>query len=156
MPRYMHYGDNQDSMVVINFEEQIQPGTFEYALHHLISDRLDLTPFDELYIQGGKAGDRPANTPAILLKIILFVYSRGITSSRDIQWCCEHNIIFIALSCDSVPQIHSRDERFSDQKTSMVIAMKKIGKAVATSKSPPVSLTLIRLTLGVFALRARN
>ncbi len=56
MPRYKHYDDNQDSMVVINFEEQIQPGTFEYALHYLISDRLDLTPFDELYSNDGKAG----------------------------------------------------------------------------------------------------
>ena len=60
MPKYMHYDYNQDSMVVINFEEQIQPGTFEYALHHLISDRLDLTPFDELYTNDGKACGRPA------------------------------------------------------------------------------------------------
>lgn len=103
MPRYKHYDYNQTSMVVINFEEQIQPGTFEYALHHLISDRLDLTPFDDLYCNDGKAGGRPAYDPAILLKIILFAYSKGITSSREIQWCCEHNIIFKALSCDSVP-----------------------------------------------------
>ena len=39
----------------------------------------------------------------ILLKIILFAYSKGITSSRQIQWCCETNIIFKALSCDTVP-----------------------------------------------------
>ncbi len=45
MPGYMHYDDNQDSMVVTNFEEHIQPDTFEYVLHHLISDRLDLTPY---------------------------------------------------------------------------------------------------------------
>jgi len=38
-----------------------------------------------------------------LLRIILFAYSKGITSSREIQWCCEHNIIFKALSCDTVP-----------------------------------------------------
>jgi len=38
-----------------------------------------------------------------LLKIVLFAYSKGIQSSRDIQWQCEHNIIFKALSCDSVP-----------------------------------------------------
>ena len=103
MPRYKHYDYNQDSMIVINFEEQIQPGTFEYALHYLISDRLDLTPFDELYSNDGKTGGRPAYDPAILLKVIVFAYSKGITSSREIQWCCEHNIIFKALSCDSVP-----------------------------------------------------
>ena len=30
-------------------------------------------------------------------------YSKGITSSRQIQWCCETNILFKALSCDTVP-----------------------------------------------------
>jgi hypothetical protein len=67
MPRYKHYDYNQTSMVVINFEEPClplalkgEPGTFEYALHHLITDRLDLTPFDELYSNDGKAGGRPA------------------------------------------------------------------------------------------------
>lgn len=54
MPRYKHYDYNLTSMVVINFEEQIRPGTFEYDLHHLISDRLDLTPFDDLYCNDGK------------------------------------------------------------------------------------------------------
>ncbi len=38
-----------------------------------------------------------------MLKIILFAYSKGITSSREIEWCCQHNNIFKALSCDSVP-----------------------------------------------------
>ncbi|MFK7862181.1 MAG: IS1182 family transposase, partial [Granulosicoccus sp.] len=46
---------------------------------------------------------RPAFDPAILLKIILFAYSRGITSSRQIQWCCQSNILFKALSCDTTP-----------------------------------------------------
>ncbi len=34
---------------------------------------------------------------------MLFAYSKGITSSREIQWCCETNILFKALSCDTVP-----------------------------------------------------
>nr|WP_326838318.1 transposase [Halomonas sp. 328] len=38
-----------------------------------------------------------------LLKIILFANSKGITSSREMQWCCETNILFKALSCDTVP-----------------------------------------------------
>nr|WP_235936938.1 transposase [Halomonas azerica] len=42
-----------------------------------------------------------AYDPAILLKIILFAYSKGITSSREMPWCCETNIIFKALSCDT-------------------------------------------------------
>ncbi len=101
MPNFKSYNYKQSSMVVIDFEEQIQPGTFEYALHHLINDRLDLDIFYSKYTND--EGGRSAYDPAILLKIILFAYSKGITSSREIQWCCEHNIIFKALSCDTVP-----------------------------------------------------
>ena len=41
MPKYIPYDYNQDSMVVINFSEQIQPGTFEYAIAYLIDNKLD-------------------------------------------------------------------------------------------------------------------
>ena len=88
-------------MVVINYQEQLQAGTFEHALHHLIDSRLDLSVFYPRY-KNDDTG-RPAYDPAILLKVILFAYSKGITSSREIQWCCETNIIFKALSCDTVP-----------------------------------------------------
>lgn len=101
MPNYKPYNYNQSSMVVINYQEQLQAGTFEHALHHLIDTRLDLSVFYPRY-KNDETG-RPAYDPAILLKIILFGYSKGITSSREIQWCCETNIIFKALSCDSVP-----------------------------------------------------
>ncbi|SFX81412.1 IS1182 family transposase [Marinospirillum alkaliphilum] len=101
MARFKHYDYNQMSMVVINYLEQIQPGTFEFALHYLISEKLDLSAFHQPY--KNDAEGRPAYDPAILLKIILFAYSKGITSSREIQWCCDTNIIFKALSCDTVP-----------------------------------------------------
>jgi len=88
-------------MVVINFHDQIQSGTFEHALHHLITYKLDLSVYFSAY-KNDKNG-RPAYDPAILLKIILFAYSKGITSSREMAWCCETNIIFKALSCDTAP-----------------------------------------------------
>lgn len=101
MPKFKPYNYNQHAMVVINYQDQLQPGTFEHAIHHLIDHKLDLSVFYPRY-QNDDNG-RPAYDPAILLKIILFAYSKGITSSREIQWCCETNILFKALSCDSVP-----------------------------------------------------
>lgn len=88
-------------MVIINFQDQIQSGTFEHALHHLITHKLDLSVYFSAYKNDDNG--RPAYDPAILLKIILFAYSKGITSSREMAWCCETNIIFKALSCDTVP-----------------------------------------------------
>lgn len=101
MPKFKSYNYDQTAMVVINYRDQLQPGTFEYAIHYLIDNKIDLSIFYPNY--NNDDGGRPAYDPAILLKIILFAYSKGITSSREIQWCCETNIIFKALSCDSVP-----------------------------------------------------
>ena len=101
MANYIPYHLNQSIMVVINFSDQLQRGTFEHAINHLIENKLDLSVFDSAYHNDDNG--RPAYDPAILLKIILFAYSKGIISSREIQWCCEYNIIFKALSCDTVP-----------------------------------------------------
>ena len=101
MPKFKPYNYKQTAMIALNYEDQLQVGTFEYAIHYLIENKLDLSIFYPRY-QNDDNG-RPAYDPAILLKIILFAYSKGITSSREIQRCCETNIIFKALSCDSVP-----------------------------------------------------
>lgn len=101
MPNFKKTDIHQSAFVAINFSDQIRPGTFEYTLHHLIEHHIDLSVFNEHY--SNEHGGRAAYNPAIMLKIILFGYSRGITSSRDLQWECENNIIFKALSCDSIP-----------------------------------------------------
>lgn len=101
MPTFKPYDYNQNAMIVINYQDQLVPGTFEYAIHHLIDNKLDLSVFYPKFKNDD--GGRPAYDPAILLKIILFGYSRGITSSRNLEWHCQHNILFKALSCDSVP-----------------------------------------------------
>lgn len=88
-------------MVVINYRDQLQSGTLEHAIHFLIENKIDLSVYFSAY--KNKDTGRPAYDPSILLKIILFAYSKGITSSREIEWCCQTNIIFKALSCDTVP-----------------------------------------------------
>lgn len=101
MPKFVPYDYNQNTMVVINFKDQLQPGTFEHAIHYLIENKLDLSVFYPEY--NNDATGRPAYDPAILLKIILLAYSKGITSSREMEWCCQTNIVFKALTCDTVP-----------------------------------------------------
>ena len=45
MPKFKPYNHKQTSIVVINYEEQLQPGTFEHAIHYLITEKLDLSIF---------------------------------------------------------------------------------------------------------------
>jgi transposase len=101
MARYKHYCYEQGKMIPISFREQILPGTFEYTLSYLIDHELDLSAFDERYSNDDTG--RPAYDPALLLKIVLYAYARGIISSRQIERCCRENVIFMALSADSQP-----------------------------------------------------
>ena len=101
MAKYKKYSYEQARFIAVHFDKQIIPGTFEYTLSYLVDNEIDLSLFDNRY-QNDDTG-RPAHDPAILLKIILFAYSRGIVSSRKIARCCEENIIFMALSADTRP-----------------------------------------------------
>jgi transposase len=101
MAKYISYDEDETQLILVSFKAQLQRGSFEYALNHLIEQKVDLTGFDELYKNDHEG--RPAYHPAILLKIILFAYSRGITSSREIEWYCRYNVIFMALACGQVP-----------------------------------------------------
>ena len=85
MPRFKQYNYDQDAMVVINYQEQPQPGTFEHAVHYLIDHKLDLSVFHPKYRNedtGWLAYD-----PAIRLNI-MFAYSKGIyTNARSMATC---------------------------------------------------------------------
>lgn len=100
MAKYKYYSYEQQLIIPVNLKSQIVEGTFEYTLNHVI-DQLDLSDFAEKF-HNDETG-APAYDPAILLKVILFAYSRGIISSRKIARFCEENIVCMALSADTKP-----------------------------------------------------
>ncbi|MGB3212289.1 MAG: transposase [Desulforhopalus sp.] len=87
MAKYKPYSYAQGQFIPVFFDKQIQQGTFEYTLSYLIDSELELSIFDDRF-HNDETG-APAYDPRILLKIILFTYSRGITSSRKIARYCE-------------------------------------------------------------------
>ena len=107
-PRYKPDNLHQDAFVPICFDRQILPGTFEYALHHLM-DQVDLSVFDSHY-RNYEHGAR-AYHPKVLLKIVLFAYARGLLGSRRIEAACRHNVQFMALSGQAMPD-HSTIANF--------------------------------------------
>ena len=100
MARYKHI-DTSPRLIAVDLERQLLPGTFEHALNHLVDRELDLSRFDARYKNDLTGAS--AYPPAMLLKVVLFAYSRGIVSSRDIEAACKHHVTFIALSGDSAP-----------------------------------------------------
>jgi transposase len=86
MARYKPYDYDQLIMVPVSLEDQLMPGTLEYAIHHVVEERLDLSIFDERY-SNDETG-RKAIAPEVLIKIVLFGYSRGMITSRSLERAC--------------------------------------------------------------------
>jgi transposase len=101
MARYQPYDLNQDKFIPLSFREQILPGSFEYALCEIVDSHIDLSPFESRYANDDTG--RLAYDPAVLLKIVLFGYYKGIISSRRLAEACERNVQFMALSADTRP-----------------------------------------------------
>lgn len=101
MARYKPVDSHLSKLLPVKFSEQIIPGTFEYALNWLVDHEMDLSVFDARY-RNDEVG-ASAYHPAVLLKVVLFGYARGLTSSRDIERACRENVVFMALSGDTQP-----------------------------------------------------
>ena len=93
--------DMSPRFLAVDLHLQVLPGTFEYALCHLIDHELDLTELDARF--SNDACGAPAYAPSVLLKIVLLAYSRGIISSRAMQRACLQNVLFMAISGDTQP-----------------------------------------------------
>jgi transposase len=101
MAKYKPYNYDQLVMIPISLQNQLEPGTLEYTVNELVEKNIDLSVFEERY-QNDETGATAIN-PKILLKVILFAYSRGMISSRQIERACGENILFMALSCNYRP-----------------------------------------------------
>ena len=101
MAKFKRYDYSQKVLIPVCLEEQLEPGSLEFAIHTLIENRLDMSVFEGNY-KNDETG-RSAYDPKILLKVVLLGYSRGLISSRDIERACCENVTFMALSGNQRP-----------------------------------------------------
>jgi len=84
-------------MLPISLEDQLLPGTLEWASHALVEQRVDTALFDTNYANEDTGA--PAYPPKILLKIVLFASTRGLVSSRQIEhhrtWSQNHQELLV-------------------------------------------------------------
>ena len=121
MARYKHTDieDGQGMFLTVNLKEQLLPGSFEHMLDELIGGRIDVSMFDNNYIND-KTG-ATAIPPAILIKLIIYGYSKGKNSSRGLWELGKTNITAKALTGDMEPHwttiadfISHNGERFKE------------------------------------------
>ena len=100
MPRFKAV-DYSPRFLAVDLSRQLLPGTFEYALHHLLDHEIDLSEIESRYCNDEVGAS--AYEPRVLLKIVLLAYSHGIVSSRGIEAACRNNVQFMAISGDGQP-----------------------------------------------------
>ena len=94
-------GKGQGLFISVNLKEQLIPGTFEYMLDKLIGTKIDISNFDENY-HNDKTGAK-AIPSKVLIKLIIYGYSKGVKSSRGLESLSTNNLIGKALSDDMEP-----------------------------------------------------
>ena len=100
MARFKYTDNSQGQFIQLNLQEQLLLGSFEWTINYLINE-LDLSSFHKNYHNDERGA--AAYPPKVLLKIILYCYSKGILSSRRIERACKENIMVKALAEDTEP-----------------------------------------------------
>jgi transposase len=118
-------------LLAVNLKEQLLPGTFEWTINYLVG-KMDIITFEKNY-KNDELG-AAAYSPRILLKAILYCYSKGIITSRKIEKACKENIIVKALAEESEPDhdtiatfISTNSDAISDLFTQVVLQCSQLG-----------------------------
>ena len=152
MAKYKSYDYSQSVLIPVCLDEQLMPGTLEFAIHTLVHTRIDTSIFDQRY-NNDETG-REAYDPKILLKVVLLGYSRGMISSRQIERACKENVTFMVLCCGQQPD-HSTIAAFvSSMKGEILPLFRDVINCVCAPGSFSVAGRTIKRLMGVTKSRS--
>jgi transposase len=119
MAKHQHHDYIQSVIAPVFLEDQLLPGTLEYAIHYIVEERLNMSIFDARYNNDNTG--RKSIDPKLLMKIVSYGYSRGMISSRSLEYACQKITTFMALACNRTPDhstiaafVSSIDEEIED------------------------------------------
>ena len=98
MSRYLDYNPDQNWLLPPSVEEELGSGHLALFVHRVI-ERLNLSKFEEHYSENG----RPAYPPQMLLKVWLYAYAQGLTSSRRLEQRIREDLGFRLLAGNLKP-----------------------------------------------------
>uniref|UniRef100_UPI0024BD4F9A IS1182 family transposase n=1 Tax=Lentilactobacillus sp. Marseille-Q4993 TaxID=3039492 RepID=UPI0024BD4F9A len=116
---YRHYNNNQTTLTL-----PLDISIPETHIARAISSFVDTIPYQIVYGEEPTFG-RPQYSPLMLLKMLLFAYSRKVFSGRKIQQMAEENIPMKWLigDADVIPSYRTINRFRTDSKTTKLIAL---------------------------------
>jgi transposase len=126
---YIPYNPEQDWLLPPSVREELGPDHLVFFLHHTI-ERLDVRAFEGARSEEG----RPKYPPQLLLKVWLYAYTQGLTSSRRIEQRLHEDLGYRFLAANLKPdhwtlnEFRKRHPRaLNDVFTQVVEAARKLG-----------------------------
>lgn len=129
MSRYIPYNPEQDWLLPPSVEDELGTDHLVFFLHHAV-ERLDLQAFQ------ARPGDegRPHYAPQLMLKVWLYGYTQGVTSSRRLEQRIQEDLGFRFLAANLKPDHWTLNEfrkryprAVNDVFTQVVEAARKLG-----------------------------
>jgi transposase len=101
---------NRDQVYLLppTLQEWLPPKDLVWLVLDAVAE-MDLTAFYQKYRQDGKG--QAAFEPSMMLSLLLYAYSLGIRSSREIEKLCERDIGFKVIAANQIPD-HCTINRF--------------------------------------------
>src|SRR3990172_4651420 len=96
--KFLTYNPEQAYLLPPSVRDVLGENHVCFFLHQAV-ERLDLSAFERGYVEEG----RPAYHPALLLKVWLYAYVLGITSSRRLEQRVQEDLAFRYLAAGAAP-----------------------------------------------------
>jgi transposase len=102
--RFRHYDRSQSFLLPPSLDDWLPENHEARFISEVVDTMLDL---DCIYDSYSEASGAPPYDPAMMLKLLLFAYSTGVTSSREMERRCHVDVAFRWLSANAAPDYRS-------------------------------------------------
>jgi transposase len=97
---FRRYDQDQPMLLAPDLRDWLPADHSARWVDDLVENGLDLAPFYDDYTQARGA---PPYEPRLMLKLLVYGYSNGITSSRELERRCHHDVAFMFLTAQAAP-----------------------------------------------------
>jgi transposase len=101
---FRHYDQAQGYLLPPSLDDWLPQGHTARFISEVVEEMLDLTP---VYARYEKRDGAPPYDPRLMLKLVLYGYSTGVTSSREIERRCHVDVAFRWLAANEAPDYRS-------------------------------------------------
>ncbi len=137
---FRHYDQHQSFLLPPSLDDWLPEDHAARFISEVVDDMLDLSVDLRLLREAVRA---PPYDPTMMLKLLLYAYSTGVTSSREMERRCQVDVAFRWLSANAAPDYRSisrfrrRHLARSDDLFIQVLAPLRRGRPGAASGASP-------------------